>query len=223
MNQNSEAYESYARGRYFWGQGTEEGITRGIAYFEDAIKEDPMYALAYAGLADCYIRQGFYGFLPMAESYSKARAAAEKALKIDDRIGDAHVSMAKILSDYYWDWDLAEMHYKRAVELIPNDSSAHSAYSQYLARTGRFEEAIQEAERALALDPTSRLGNHSKAFAYYFAGRYEDSIEQSQKTLELHPNLPVAHLLRGLTFVQLEMKEDACRRDSKGGKTRQHS
>ena len=207
--QNSEAYQSYVWGRYFWDQGTEEGLTKGIAYFRDAINKDPMYALAHAGLADYHIRQGFYGFSPMAESYPQARASAEKALAIDDRIGEAHVSMAKVLADYYWEWDLAEMHFKRASELIPNDQSAHSAYSQYLARTGRFEEAIQEAKRALAIAPTSRQGNHSMAFAYYFAGRYKDAIEQSEKTLQLDPNLPVAHLLRGLTYVRLGMNEDA--------------
>jgi len=207
--QNSEAYQSYIWGRYFLDQGTEEGLTTANGYFQDAIKKDPMYALAHAGLADCYILQGSFGVLPMAESYRQARTAAEKALEIDDRIGQAHVSMANILADHYWDWELAQMHFKRASELIPNDESAHSAYSQYLARTGRFEEAIREATRALEIAPTSRQANHSMAFAYYFARRYQDALEQSQRTLLLDPNFPVAHALRGLTYVRLGMNEEA--------------
>jgi TolB-like protein/DNA-binding winged helix-turn-helix (wHTH) protein/Flp pilus assembly protein TadD len=214
---SSEAYQAYVLGRYFWDQGTEEGLAKGIAHFQDAIGKDPTYALAHAGLADCYVQQGFFGVLPMAESYRRARASAERALQIDDRLGEAHVSMGKILADHYWEWDLAEMHFKRASELIPNDESAHSFYSQTLARAGRFEEAIREATRALAIAPASRRSNHSLAFAYYFAGRYLDAIEQSKSTLQLDPNLPVAHALRGLTYVQLRRNEDAIASIQKAG------
>src|SRR6185503_19632882 len=158
---------------------------------------------------DCYILQGSFGVVPMAESSRRARASAEKALAIDDRIGEAHVSMGNILADHYWEWDRAEMHFKRAGDLLPNDASVHSTYSQILARAGRFEEAIREARQALQIAPASRRGNHSMSFVYYFAGRYRDAIEQSERTLQADPEFPAAHALRGLTFVQLGMNEEA--------------
>jgi DNA-binding winged helix-turn-helix (wHTH) protein/TolB-like protein len=207
--QNSEAYQAYYLGRYFWDQGTEEGLRKGIAYFEQALEKDPNYALARTGLADSYILLGSYGTVSMAESYQKARAEAEKALSIDEKLGEAHVSMASILADHYWEWTRAEKHYKRAIELIPNDQAAHNWYSQYLAAAGRFDEATRQAQLPLDIAPASRLSNHTLAFAFYFAGRYEDAIHQSKKTLELDENFPVAHALLGMAYLKSGVHDKA--------------
>jgi DNA-binding winged helix-turn-helix (wHTH) protein/TolB-like protein/Flp pilus assembly protein TadD len=207
--QNSEAYRLYLWGRYFWDQSTEEGLTKGIEYFQQALAKDPKYALAYTGLADSYILLGSYGSIPMADSYRKAMEAAAHALRIDERLGEAHVSMGSILADHYWEWAQAERHYKRAIELIPNDQAAHAWYSQFLARVGRFEEAIREAKLALEFAPTSRAGNHAVAFAFYFARRYAEAIEQAEKTLELDPDFPVAHAIIGMAYIRTGMHERA--------------
>jgi DNA-binding winged helix-turn-helix (wHTH) protein/TolB-like protein/Tfp pilus assembly protein PilF len=207
--QNNEAYDAYLWGRHFWAQDTEEGLVKGIAYFHRALAKDPDYALAYAGLADSYILLGSYGLNPSEDSYRKAKDAAAQALTIDERLGEAHVSMGRILADHYWQWAQAERHYKRAIELIPNDEGAHNWYSQYLSRTGRIDDAIREAKLALEIAPTSRQGNHAVAFALYFARRYEEAIEQSEKTLELDPNFPVGYALIGMAYLQADMHEKA--------------
>jgi len=207
--ENSEAYQAYLWGRFFWDQKTEEGLTKGIAYFQQALDKDPNYALAYTGLADSYILLGSLGAIAMTDSYQKARAAAERALTIDERLGEAHVSMGSILADHYWEWAQAERHFKRAIELIPNDQAAHNWYSEYLARAGQFEEAIREAKVALEIAPVSRQSNHAMAFAFYFARRYEEAIEQSEKTFQLDPNFPIAHGISGLAYLQLGLHEKA--------------
>jgi tetratricopeptide (TPR) repeat protein len=202
--QNTEAYQLYLLGRYFWAQSTEEGLTKGIGYFRQAIQADPNYARAYAGLADSYILLGSHGSISMTDSSSNAKEAAAQALRIDEQLGEAHVSMASIVADS-WDWGLTEKHYKRAIELIPNDEAAHCWYSQYLADAGRFDEAIGEAKLAQEIAPASRQANHALAYAFYMARRYVEAIEQSRKTLELDPNYPVAHIIIGLAYVQTGM------------------
>jgi DNA-binding winged helix-turn-helix (wHTH) protein/TolB-like protein/Flp pilus assembly protein TadD len=206
--QNSAALEFYQRGRYIWAQGTEEGLTKAIDYFEEAIKIDPNYAQAYAGVADSYIMLGSHGLMSMTDSSLQATAAAEQALIIDEQLGEAHVSMGSIRAGDR-EWVRAEEHYKRAIALIPNDETAHSRYSLYLADAGRFDDAIREAKLAQDISPTSLRANHSLAYAFYMAKRYVEAIEQSRKTLDLDPKYPMAHIIQGLAYVKIGMHAKA--------------
>jgi len=136
---NSEAYELYLRGRYFWNKGSGEGFKKGVGYFEQAIQMDPKFALAYSGLADSYILMGSYshGQIPPREAMSKARAAAERALAIDDTLAEAHASLAFVKLNYDWDWPGVEREFRRALELGPNDARTHHWYSNYLMAMSR--------------------------------------------------------------------------------------
>ena len=154
----AEAYEHYLRGRYHWGRDTAEGHEKAKEHFRRAIDLDPSYALAYSGLADTYMLLGSDGFLPMREAYPLGRAAALKALELDDMLGEAHNSVAAINFDYYWDFAEAERHFRRAIDLNPNYEPALRNYSFYLACMGRPEEALAFAERGRRLDPVSPGG-----------------------------------------------------------------
>ena len=151
----AEAYDHYLRGRYHWRKDNAEGLEKGKEHFRKAIELDPSYALAYSGLADTYTFLGSDGFMPMREAYPLGRAAALKALELDDMLGEAHYSLAGITVDYYFDWIEGGRHFERAIELNPNYEPALRAYSFYLACMGRHGEALAFAERARDLDPVS--------------------------------------------------------------------
>jgi DNA-binding winged helix-turn-helix (wHTH) protein/TolB-like protein/Tfp pilus assembly protein PilF len=205
---NTEAYQLYLKGRYFLNKSAEEDFRKSIEYFEQALEKDPNYAMAYAGLADSYAQLGNYGLIQMKESYSKARAAATRALERDEKLGEAHASLAVILTNYYWDWVEAEKQFKRAIELNPNYAMAHNWYSQYLAFMGRSEQALAEAKRAQEIDPLSLWTNSNIGFVSYLARQYDEAILASQKTLELDPNFAVAHMIIGLSYVQKKMYDE---------------
>ena len=213
---NTEAYQLYLKGRYFLNKSTEEDFRKSIEYFEQALEKDPNYAMAYAGLADSYAQLGNYGLIQMKESYSKARAAATRALERDEKLGEAHASLAVILTNYYWDWAEAEKQFKRAIELNPNYAMAHNWYSQYLAFMGRSEQALAEAKRAQEIDPLSLWANSNIGFVSYLARQYDEAILASQKTLELDPNFAVAHMIIGLSYVQKKMYDEGISELQKG-------
>lgn len=207
--ENTEAYQLYLKGRYFWNKITPEGFQKSLEYYQQAIERDPNYALAYVGIADSYNLLGSYGVLPLRESHPKARAAAMKALEIDDGLAEAHNSLAAIIADYYWDWAAAEEHFKRAIELNPNYPVARYWYSQYLQRMGRFDEAITEAKRAQALDPVSHNANAHVGMALYRARRYDEAIEHLHKALEMDANALDAHIFLGFAYVERRRHEEA--------------
>jgi DNA-binding winged helix-turn-helix (wHTH) protein/TolB-like protein/Tfp pilus assembly protein PilF len=206
---NTEAYQLYAKGRYFWNRGTEEGLRKAIKHFQQALEKDPNYALAYTGLADSYALLGVYGLIPMRESHPKAKEAATRALELDEKLGEAHASLAAILIDYYWDWAEAKRQLQRALVLNPNYVTAHSIYANYLKAVGRLGEAIEEAKRAQELDPVSPSSNLTLATAYYDARQYDQAIKQSQEILELDPNFVPARVNLGFAYVQKKMYEEA--------------
>ena len=193
---SSEAYEAYLKGRYHWNRRTEEGIRQGIVYFQEAIRKDPGYALAYSGLADSYSMLGFYYESPRT-ALPQARAAAERALELDDRLGEAHVSLASITSDYDWDFAEAGREFQRAIELNPTYPTAHHWYSEYLVATGRYDEAIEQIRMAAELDPLSRIINASYGSSLGYAGRFEEGAEQLRKTLVLDPSWALVHMFLG--------------------------
>ncbi len=206
--ENSQAYQAYLKGRFYWNKRTEEGLKKGIEYFQQAIEIDPGYALAYTGLADSYAVLGYYNYLPSKEAYPRAKAAAAKALAIDDTLAEAHASLAN--TRYYdWSWVQAERELKRAIELNPNYATAHHWYGLYLTEMGKFDRAIAELQRAYELDPLSLIIGTAMGGAFYHARQYDQAIEQLQKTLELDPNFGVAHVISAQAYTQKGMYEEA--------------
>jgi serine/threonine-protein kinase len=205
----AEAYEHYLRGRYHWGRDNADGLQKGKEHFRRAIELDPSYALAYSGLADSYILLGSDGFLPMSEAYPLGRAAALKALELDDMLAEAHSSLAAITVDYYWDWIEGGHHFERAIDLNPNYEPALRFYSFHLACMGRSEEALAFAERARRLNPASPQAQMNVAVVHYFARRYDDAITDVAETLELAPDFGLAHVLLGRVYVAKGMPDRA--------------
>jgi DNA-binding winged helix-turn-helix (wHTH) protein/TolB-like protein/Flp pilus assembly protein TadD len=209
--ENPEAYQSYIKGRYFWNKRTEAGLTKAIEYFRQAIEVDQHYALAYAGVADSYLMMAAYkyGTLPPDEAAHIARAATTKALELDEKLAEAHTSLAGFLETTGGDIPGAEREYKRAIELNPNYATARQWYGELLRGRGRFDEALVELKRAQALDPLSPIMNSSLGISYYYAREYDLVIEQNRKALELDPDFTPAHFGMGLALEQKGMYSDA--------------
>jgi TolB-like protein/DNA-binding winged helix-turn-helix (wHTH) protein/Flp pilus assembly protein TadD len=201
---NAEAYEDYLKGRYYWSKRSEEGINKAIEYFEAATQKDPNYALGYAGLADCYSVVGstIVGTMPAAEASPKAKAAAQKALEIDDSLGEAETSLASVRFNYDWDWPAAASGFQRAIELNPSYATAYQRYSLYLMAMGRARESLEQINLARQLDPLSLSINFSLGWRLYMARHYDQAIEQLRNTLEMDPNFALAHLVLGETYEQ---------------------
>ena len=212
---NSEAYQFYLKGRYYWGKRTPDNLRKAIVYFQQALERDPTYALAYSGLADAYGLLPNYGGNPPSETMPQARAAAQKALELDDNLAEAHASLAEILHNYYWDFPREEIELKRALELNPNYATAHQWYAEYLSCMGRHDEAIVEARRALELDPLSLIINRVLADVYYYARRYDEAIDQYRKTLEIDPSFPVAHAVLAGAYRMKGMYAEAVAENAK--------
>jgi len=196
---SSEAYAAYLKGRYHWNRRTEEAIRQAIVYFEEAIREDPSYALAYSGFADSYNLLGWYYESPRT-ALPQARAAAERALELDDRLGEAHASLAWIKAFYDWDFAKAEQEFLRAIELNPTYETAHHWYSGYLVMIGRYDEAIEQTRKAAELDPLSRIINMAYGERLAYGGRLEEGAEELRKSLELDPNWALGHLGLGRNY-----------------------
>ncbi|PYT33406.1 MAG: hypothetical protein DMG58_07475 [Acidobacteria bacterium] len=207
--QSSEAYQDYLRGRYHWNRLSEEGLRKGIEYFERAIQRDPNYALAYTGLADSYGLLGFFGLAPAAAVMPKAKEAARRAVEIDDGLAEAHASLAGIFKIYDWDWAAAECEYMRAIELNPNYATGHRMYAAFLAAVGRAEEAMRESRLALELDPFSLVISMEIAWNCYMARDYKRAVEEALRTLELDPQFPAAQSTLGLAYEQERRYDEA--------------
>ena len=186
--QSGEAYEAYLKGRYHWNKRTDEGFKLATGFFQEAIVKDPNYALAYAGLADCYTLRSDYGFLAPKEGYALAKGAATLALKYDDSLAEAHTSLASIKAVTDWDWQGAENEYRRAIELNPKYSTAHHWYAAQLLLQGRLDQALQEIKKAQQLDPLSLGINKDFAVILLYAGDYDTALEQCRMTLEIDPH-----------------------------------
>jgi tetratricopeptide (TPR) repeat protein len=187
--ENTEAYQLYLKGRFYWNKRSPEGLRKAIEYFKQTIALDPNYALAYSGLADSYsLLPVFDNKATRRETMPQAKEAALKALSLNGNLAEAHVSLAVVLSDYDDDWAGAEQHYKRSLELNPNYPTAHQWYGEMLVREGRFDEGLAETRRALELDPFSLITNLVLGINLNAARRYDEAIIQIQKTLELDPS-----------------------------------
>jgi len=197
---NPGAYEAYLKGRFFWNKRDRASLEKSLGYFKEAIAKDPNYALAYAGLADVYVVLGPDWAMAPQDTNEKAKAAAQKALELDDSLAEAHTSLASIYHNE-WNWQEAERQFKRAIELNPNYATAHHWYSIYLATAGRFDETVKEAEKAAELDPLSLIISASLGNRLNEARRYEDAANQCHKTLDMDPNFGLAYLCLGISSV----------------------
>jgi TolB-like protein/DNA-binding winged helix-turn-helix (wHTH) protein/Flp pilus assembly protein TadD len=208
---NPEAYEAYLKGRFFWNKRTGDGLKKAINYFNRAIEKDPNYAEAYTGLADSYALSGDweYGILPPQDAFPKAKAAATKALALDDHLAEAHTSLAFIIDLYEWDWESAEKEYKRAIALYPGYATAHHWYAWHLIVTGRSSEGIAQLRTAESLDPLSLIISADLADALCIAHLYDESQQQSRRTLEMDPNFAIAHYELGQAYEQKNMYNEA--------------
>jgi TolB-like protein len=206
-----EAYEAYLKGRYFWNKRTGDGLKKAIEYFTVAIEKDSNYAEAYAGLADSYALSGDreYGILSPQDASLEAKAAATKALDLDDTLGEAHTSRAFALDLYDWDWSAAETEYRLALALNPSYATAHHWYAWHLMVIGRTDEGILELRKAEGLDPLSLIIRADLADALSIAHRYNESVQQSERTLEMDPNFALAHYQLGQAFVQQRLYNEA--------------
>jgi eukaryotic-like serine/threonine-protein kinase len=199
-----EAYPLYLKGRYHWNKGTVAGFQKALELFEQAIEKDPTYALAWAGVSDCYAMLGMDRFAAMSsrDAHPKAKAAARKALDIDDGLAEAHTSLgyARLVS---WEWAGAEEELRRAIQLNPDYAQAHHFYGFLLGARGRVEESLAQFRLALASDPLSLISNADYGWAFYCAHRHEEAIEQLQKTIEMDARFPQTYLWLGLAFQAL--------------------
>ena len=202
LTESTRAYQLYLKGRYFWNKRTEEGLRKGIEFFNQAIAEDPLYALPYVGLADSFDMLATYNLSPPQVVFSRAKAAAEKALELDNQLAEAHTSLAKVRFDYDWDWASAEAEFKRALELNSNYATLHHWYALYLMAMGRFGEATTAIKRAQDLDPLSLTINATVGLPFYWSGEHEQAIEQFKKTLELDRSFSLANVLLGQAYAQ---------------------
>ncbi len=206
--ENPLAFEAYYRGRYFWNRRTEEDLQRAISYFARAIEIDPNYALAYIGLANSYLLLPEYGTLPPKEAYPKAKQSVLRAIAIDDRTAEAHVSLAQLKRRFDYDWPAAEREYKLAIELDPGYATAHHWYGYDLMCLTRYDEAIREIKRAHELDPLSLVINRNLGQVYYRAGLYNQAMETLSKTLELDSGFGGTHFYIGSIHLQNERYEE---------------
>ena len=191
-----QAYDLYLKGRYFWNKRTPEGFDRALDWFQQSTAKDPSYARSYAGMADTYAMMATWNWLPSKVAMPKARAAALRAVELDERLPEGHTSLAVIAQNYEWDWATAEKEYRRAIELDPNYSTAHHWYAEELALVGRFDEAVAEIDRARQLDPLSLIIGSDRAVILYFSRKFDPAIDQFRTVLDMEPSFPRARMVQ---------------------------
>jgi len=195
-----EAHEAYLKGRFYWNKRTGSDLQRAIQYFDQAIEREPIYALAYAGLASTYVILPSYASVPKGETMPKAEAAANKALELDATLAEARAVLGLIKSEFEWDWAGAEREFKLAIELDPSNPTARHWHTLLLLHLGRLDEALAEIKRAQKLDPLSLVINTVMGDALYLRREYDGAISQHKKTLELDPGFAVAHFHLGVVY-----------------------
>ncbi len=206
-----EAYEAYLRGRYFWNKRTAEAFKKAIEYFTEATERDSTYAPAYTGLADSYALSGDweYGVLAPQEAYPKAKAAAKRALELDDSLGEAHISLAFALQNFDWNWEDAGREFRRGIDLSPGYATGHQWYAWYLTSLRQNTEAIAEMKKADRLDPLSLIIGADLAEELLIAHRYDEAIKESRKIIEMDSRFAVAHYELGQAYVQKRLYTEA--------------
>ena len=205
---NAEAYPFYLRGRYYWNKRTAEGFKKALEQFQQAVDKDPTYALAYTGLADCYMLMEEYARTPSRETLPKPRAAALRALEIDNSLGEAHTSLG-LINMNSWQFGEAEKEFKRGIELNPNYPTAHHWFGTYLLAMGRLDEAMVEMKRAQQLDPLSPVISAFVVIVYFLKGDLNSAVEGCKRIIELDPNYPRAHNYLGWAYLKQGRQQEA--------------
>ncbi|MEK6325194.1 MAG: protein kinase [Acidobacteriota bacterium] len=219
--ENNEAYQLYLKGRYHYAKRTKDDVLKSIDYYQQAIKLDPNFALAYARIADSYNAMPVYPYLSPKEAIPQAKAAAIRALEIDPTLAEAHTAFANSLADLDWNWVEAEREFKRALELNPNDSGTHWRYGMYyLMPLGRTDEAIAEIKRGLELEPLDLTAGSVLSWAYFAARQYDQALDQAQKIFDLEPNFPLgrwtlsqAYICKGMYTEAIALNEQSLQTD----------
>jgi serine/threonine protein kinase/Tfp pilus assembly protein PilF len=216
--ENVEAYGLYLKGRHHWNRWTEEGFHKAIEYFQQAIENDPSYALAHAGLADCYVLLGWNSYLPPKEAFPKGKAAANAALRFDPDLAEAHTPLAAVLWLHDWQWEKAQTEFKRSLELNPKYPTANHWYAEYTMTIGRHEEALLRFRKTQDLDPLWLIINVAVGWALYHARCYDEAIEQLSRTIDLDPNYALTYWILGLLLRKTGRYELAITEGEKGVK-----
>jgi serine/threonine-protein kinase len=206
---NLRAWQLYLKGRFAWNKRTRDGIGEAVQYFEEAAREDPGYALAYSGLADCYALEVDYRGAPVTEGMRRAREEARRALALDEGLAEAHTSLAWVLFIHDWDWEAAGTHFTRAIELNPRYPTARQWYGWLLIAMGRTDEAITQGRIALELDPASVSISRSLGWLLYVAQRTGEAIEQLQRALAMNPVSEETQWVLGLALIQAGRYQEA--------------
>ncbi|MDQ3224304.1 MAG: protein kinase [Gemmatimonadota bacterium] len=207
--ENVRAYSLYLKGRFWWNRRTQADIAKGIRYFEEAIAEDPRYALAYSGLADSYALDLDYRGAPVAEGMERAKAEARKAIELDETLAEAHTSLGWVTFIYDWDWTGAEREFRRAIELNPRYSTGRQWYAWLLVAMGRFAEALAEGRSAIDLDPASVSIRRSLGWLQYYARQPEPALDNLRRALAMNPTAEETHRLLGLVYLHQGRNDEA--------------
>lgn len=206
---DAEAYEAYLKGTFYWSRNWQGDVKHALDSFDQAIKKDPTYAPAYVGLAGCYFRLGDNRLLPRSETYAKGKAAAMKALAMDDTLSEGHSMLAEVLFRYDWDWTPAEREFRRAIELGPGSPSARIRYAVFLTAMGKSNEGLAEGRRACASDPVSHFTCEEFGELHFFAHQFDQAIEVWRKTLELYPDSASTHYALSRALAQKGLNAEA--------------
>src|SRR5713101_2174936 len=209
QTQSPEAYSLYLKGRNRWNLRSERDLNRAIKYFEEATGKDPRYALAYAGLADCYSILGYYGYRRASVVSPRAKELAEKALSLDENLAEPHASLGQVLMNYYFDWKRSGSELDRALELNPSYATAHFWRATHYMSHGRFDDCLAEVKKAVELDPLSMIILTDAAKDFYLSRHYDEAIDQYKKSLQVDPNFPIAHKGLAEVYAQKGMNNEA--------------
>jgi serine/threonine-protein kinase len=207
--ENVKAYSLYLKGRFWWNRRTQADIAEGLRYFEQAIAEDPEYALAYSGLADSYALDLDYRGVPVVEGMERAKAMARKAIALDETLAEAHTSLGWVTFIFDWDWPAAEREFSRAIQLNPRYPTARQWHAWLLVAMGRFDEALAEGRAAIELDPSSVSIRRSMGWLHYYARQYEPALDNLRRALALDPTAEETHRMLGLVYLQQGLYDDA--------------
>ena len=215
--ENSDAYQLYLRGRHFWKERNVEGLQSAARNFEKALENDSRYALAWSGLADTYSLMGEYTNISRRELFPKQMAAVYKALQIDNRLGEAHISLGISLMLNEWDWENSKKEFLVGLELSPDYATGHHWYAEWLLFKGKTEEAFREISLAVSLDPSSPGILKDKGIFYYYTRQYEKAIDTGMLTMELHPAFVTVFRLLSLAYQGLGMYDESIRQNERWG------
>jgi DNA-binding winged helix-turn-helix (wHTH) protein/TolB-like protein/Tfp pilus assembly protein PilF len=206
---NTEAYQAYLRGRFYWSKWNRESLQKAIESFEEALAQDKDYALAYGGIADSYAVLGYLNILPPDDAYPKSKEASLKALQLDNGIGESYSALAHSKLFYEWDFAGAEKDIRRAIDLSPNDKDAHSMYGTYLTAMNRLDEALAARKRALEIDPVNAFTVNAVGWVYFYKRDYDEAIKWYKKAVDLDANFAIAHHDLGNAYYQKGMYAEA--------------